>query len=40
MSWRFVEACRSFWRKKRVDEIEEMAGRDGIQDLEGLGWMC
>lgn len=40
MSWRFVEACRSFWRKKKVDEIEELAGRDGIKGMEGLGWAC
>lgn len=40
MSWRFVEACRSFWRKKNVDDIEELAAQEGAEGMEGLGWVC
>ena len=40
MSWRFVEACRSFWRKKSVDDIEELAAQERVEGMEGLGWVC
>lgn len=36
LSWRFVEACRSFWRKKSVDEIEELARPDALENLNGM----
>ena len=40
MSHRFAEGCRSFWRKKNVDEVEELAAQGGMEGVEDLGWVC
>ena len=40
MSHRFAEGCRSFWRKKNADEVEEMAAQGELRGVEDLGWVC